>query len=225
MRVIGAGVTVDAVFFDMDGTLVDTEKLWFQAERSVMRRLGAGWSAADQENLVGGSMSATVAYMLARSGSGRDPGEVAAWMIDTVLGLIAEGFELMPGAAELLAEVQAAGLPTGLVTSSTRLMADAVLGGVPGGDAFDVVVTGDDVERFKPDPEPYLMAASALGVDPARCAALEDSPAGVASATAAGCAVVAVPSLLPIPPAARRLVAESLKQVDLPTLRHLTASS
>ncbi|WP_214410944.1 HAD family hydrolase [Sphaerisporangium fuscum] len=214
---------MDAVFFDMDGTLVDTEKLWFQAESEVMRRLGAGWTPADQENLVGGSMPATVAYMLRVSGSDRDPAEIEAWMLDTVLGLLAEGFEAMPGALELYAEVRASGVPTGLVTSSSRLMTDAVLGGL-GLDDLDVVVTGDDVERFKPDPEPYLRAARALGLDPVRCAALEDSPNGVAAATAAGCAVVAVPSVLPIPAAPRRLVVESLKQVDVAALRELVRS-
>ncbi|WP_424531847.1 HAD family hydrolase [Sphaerisporangium viridialbum] len=214
---------MDAVFFDMDGTLVDTEKLWFQAESQVMRRLGAGWTTADQENLVGGSMPATVAYMLQASGSGRDPADVESWMLDGILGLLADGFEVMPGAAELLAEVRASGVPVGLVTSSSRLMADAVLGGI-GRDNFDIVVTGDDVRNFKPDPEPYLLAARLLGVDPARCAVLEDSPNGVAAGTAAGCAVVAVPSVLAIPPAPRRLVVESLKQVDLATLRSLVLS-
>ncbi|WP_248963083.1 HAD family hydrolase [Sphaerisporangium perillae] len=214
---------MDAVFFDMDGTLVDTEKLWFRAESSVMRRLGAGWTTADQENLVGGSMPATVDYMLRVSGSDRHPDEIEAWMLDTVLGLLADGFEMMPGAAELLAEVRTSRLPTGLVTSSSRLMADAVLAGIGRG-YFDVVVTGDDVERFKPDPEPYLRAARVLGVDPARCAVLEDSPTGVAAATAAGCAVVAIPSVVPIPPAPRRLVVDSLKQIDLPTLQNLVLS-
>jgi HAD superfamily hydrolase (TIGR01509 family) len=215
---------LDAVFFDMDGLLVDTEKLWFQVESEVMRNLGAPWSAADQERLVGGSMPVTVAYMLRVSGSGRDPAEIESLLIDGVLGLLAEGFEVMPGAAELLAEVRASGVPVGLVTSSGRLMADAVLGGI-GRDAFDIVVTGDDVQNFKPDPEPYLRAARGLGVDPARCAALEDSPSGVAAATAAGCAVVAVPSVLPIPPAPRRLVVESLKQVDLAAIRALVRST
>ncbi|MFG1880065.1 HAD family hydrolase [Sphaerisporangium sp. NPDC049003] len=214
---------MDAVFFDMDGTLVDTEKLWFQAESQVMRRLGAGWTAADQENLLGGSMPSTVAYMLRASGSSRDPEEVASWMLDGILGLLADGFEVMPGAAELLAEVRAAGVPVGLVTSSSRLMADAVLGGI-GRDTFDTVVTGDDVRHFKPDPEPYLLAARLLGVDPARCAVIEDSPTGVAAGTAAGCAVVAVPTGPAIPPAPRRLVVESLKQVDVAVLRDLVLS-
>jgi HAD superfamily hydrolase (TIGR01509 family) len=214
---------VDAVFFDMDGLLVDTEKLWFQVESDVMRHLGAGWTTADQEHLVGGSMPETVAYMLQVSGSGKDPAELEAWMLDELLALLAEGFDMMPGAAELLTEVRASGVPTGLVTSSTRLVAEAVLGGI-GHDHFDIVVTGDDVLRFKPHPEPYLSAAGTLGVDPACCAVLEDSLSGVAAATAAGCAVVAVPSVRAIPPAPRRLVVESLKQVDMAVLRGLVAS-
>ncbi|GAA3817392.1 HAD family phosphatase [Sphaerisporangium flaviroseum] len=214
---------MDAVLFDMDGLLVDTEKLWFQVESEVMRRLGARWDTADQEQLVGGSMPATVSYMLQRSGSDRHPAELEAWLLDGLLVLLAQGFDLMPGAAELLAEVRASGVPTGLVTSSTRIVAEAVIGAI-GPANFDIVVTGDDVQRYKPDPEPYLRAARMLGADPARCAALEDSPNGVAAATAAGCAVVAVPSVLPIPPGPRRLVADTLKQIDLPTLQALVLS-
>ncbi|MEU9889153.1 HAD family phosphatase [Sphaerisporangium sp. NPDC051017] len=215
---------MDAVFFDMDGLLVDTEKLWFQVESDVMRRLGAAWSDADQENLVGGSMPATVAYMIKAGGSDRSPAEVEAWLVDGVLARLADGFETMPGAMELLGEVRATGLPVALVTSSARVMADAILDGIGRRDHFDVIVTGDDVRNYKPDPEPYLMAARLTGVDPAKCVALEDSPNGVAAATAAGCAVVAVPSILPIAPAPRRLVAESLKQVDVAALRALSIS-
>ncbi|MDH2430693.1 HAD family phosphatase [Sphaerisporangium sp. TRM90804] len=214
---------MDAVFFDMDGTLVDTEKLWFEVESEVMRGLGAGWSHEHQENTVGGSMPATVAYMLKVSGSDRDPGEIARLMLSSLLDLLATGFEVMPGARELLSEVRAAGVPVALVTSSTRAITDAVLDGI-GRESFDAVVTGDDVGHFKPDPEPYLLAARLLAADPARCAAIEDSPNGVASATAAGCAVVAVPSVLAIPEAPRRLVVDSLKRVDLAALRALADS-
>jgi beta-phosphoglucomutase-like phosphatase (HAD superfamily) len=89
--------------------------------------------------------------------------------------------------------------------------------------SFQVTMTGDDVIRTKPDPEPYLLAAKLLDANPERCVALEDSPNGVASATAAGCQVIAVPSLLPIPPAARRLVVPSLSDVTLATLRAMAA--
>jgi HAD superfamily hydrolase (TIGR01509 family) len=121
-----------------------------------------------------------------------------------------------PGARELLAEVAAAGVPYGLVTSSQREFADAVLAAT--GMRFPVTVCGEDVTATKPDPEPYLLGAKLLDTDPACCVALEDSPNGVASATAAGCRVVAIPSLVPIPAAPGRLVVSSLRDVSLATL-------
>ena len=102
----------------------------------------------------------------------------------------------------------AAGLPHALVTSSERRFMDAVLART--GLRFDVLVCANDVSMTKPDPEPYLLAAKLLGADPARCVALEDSPNGVASAEAAGCQVIAVPSLVPIEPAPGRAVVRSL---------------
>jgi HAD superfamily hydrolase (TIGR01509 family) len=125
------------------------------------------------------------------------------------------------GARELLAEVAAAGLPYGLVTSSQRSFAEAVLASA--GMVFPVTVCAEDVTVTKPDPEPYLLAAKLLEADPARCVVLEDSPNGVASASAAGCRVVAVPSLLPIPPGPGRLVVRSLREVSVATLRNLAA--
>ncbi|GII78171.1 phosphoglycolate phosphatase [Sphaerisporangium rufum] len=215
---------MDAVLFDMDGLLVDTEKLWFTVETDVMRRLGAGWSIADQEAMVGGSIAATARYMAETSGTGADPAEVAEWMTTGLLDLLAAGFDMMPGAAGLLAAVRAAGVPAGLVTSSSRRIAEAVLDGI-GRAHFDVVVTADDVRRFKPDPEPYLRAASTLDAHPGRCVVLEDSPKGVAAATAAGCAVVAVPSVVEVPPGPRRLVVRSLAEVDLAALRRLVLAA
>ncbi|MEU7987182.1 HAD family phosphatase [Streptosporangium canum] len=213
---------MDAVLFDMDGLLVDSEKIWFQVESEVMERLGGGWGPADQERLVGGSMSSTVTYMLTASGASAHPDDVAAWMLEGMIHRLAGGVEMMPGAAELLAAVRRAGLPTALVTSSVRPIAEACLKGI-GRDNFDHVVTGDDVMRTKPHPEPYLAAARLLDVAAARCVALEDSPNGVTAATAAGCRVVAVPSVLPIPAAPGRLVVNSLHEVDVDVLRALAA--
>jgi HAD superfamily hydrolase (TIGR01509 family) len=209
-----------AVLFDMDGLLVDTEPLWFETESEVMARLGGAWGHADQEQLLGGSMAHTVGYLLSRAATPAAPETVARWMIEGMLSRAAAGrVTVRPGARELLAEVAAAGLPHALVTGSQRLFADAVLAGT--GLSFPVTVTGDDVTRAKPDPEPYLLAAKLLDADPARCVALEDSPNGVASAAGAGCLVVAVPSLVPIAAAPGRLVVPSLSGVTLPALRAL----
>src|ERR1700742_1020870 len=206
----------------MDGLLVDTEPLWFETETEVMARLGAPWSVEDQEQLLGGSMERTVGYLLAKATRPASPAEIARWMMEGMLKRAAEGrIVVRPGARELIAAVAAAGVPYALVTSSEREFADAVLAGT--GFRFPVTVTADDVARTKPDPEPYRLAAKLLDADPSSCVALEDSPNGVASATAAGCRVVAVPSLLPIPPAPGRLVVSSLREVTLETLRALAA--
>jgi HAD superfamily hydrolase (TIGR01509 family) len=216
---------LEAVLFDMDGLLVDTEPLWFETESEVMARLGAPWTTQDQAALLGGSMERSVAYLLAKatrpgSPAPATPAEVARWMLDGILRrAAAERVTARPGARELLAEVAASGLPYALVTSSQREVAAAVLAGA--GFRFPVVVCGEDVPETKPDPAPYLLAAKLLEVDAARCVALEDSPNGVASATAAGCLVVAVPSFVAIPPAPGRLVVPSLRDVTVATLRAL----
>jgi HAD superfamily hydrolase (TIGR01509 family) len=210
------------VLFDMDGLLVDTEPLWFETETEVMARLGAPWSVEDQERLLGGSMERTVGYLLAKATRPASAAEIARWMMEGMLKRAAEGrIVVRPGARELIAAVAAAGVPYALVTSSEREFADAVLVGT--GFRFPVTVTADDAPATKPAPDPYLQAAKLLHADPANCVALEDSPNGVASATAAGCRVIAVPSLLPIPPAPGRLVVSSLREVTLETLRALAA--
>ncbi|NUR83689.1 MAG: HAD family phosphatase [Nonomuraea sp.] len=211
---------MDAVLFDMDGLLVDTEKVWLEIETAVMARLGAQWSPAHQAHLVGGSMERTLDYMLGVSGADVPPATVQEWMVTGMVELLSQGVEVMPGAGELLDALRDEGVPVGLVTSSMKEIADAVLKGF-GADRFDVIVTAADVERTKPDPEPYLKAAGLLGAEPVRCVVLEDSPNGVAAATAAGCAVVAVPNVLPVEPAPGRLVVSSLTSVGVGDLRAL----
>jgi len=217
------GGDLQAVLFDMDGLLVDSEPLWFEVESDVMARLGGQWSTADQQALVGGSLDRTVAYLLARALRPVSPGRVGRWLVDGMISVISSReLTVLPGARELLAEVRSAGIGYALVTSSEREIMDAVIGQI--GVSFGITVCAEDVRRGKPDPEPYLLAAARLWVDPRRCVALEDSPNGAAAAEAAGCRLVAVPSLAPIPAAPGRIVAASLSQIDLATLRRIVSA-
>ena len=197
-----------AVLFDMDGLLIDSEPLWLEAETAVMARLGVQWTQADQRQLLGGSLERSVSYMLAKAAQPVPPAALAAWLMADITERVRRGVPLRPGARELLASVARAGLPRALVTSSERTFADAVLASA--GLRFDVLVCADDVTATKPDPESYLLAAKLIGVPPGDCFALEDSPNGVASAEAAGCRVIAVPSVVPISPAPGRTVVRSL---------------
>jgi len=198
-----------AVLFDMDGLLIDSEPLWLEVETEVMARLGADWTEADQAHLIGGSLDRSVTYMLSRAARPASPEVVGEWLMSGIAERVRRsGVPVQPGARELLAEVAAAGLPCALVTSSERGFMNEVLAST--GMRFDALVCADDVSVTKPDPEPYLLAAKLVGVAPGDCFALEDSPNGVASAEAAGCRVIAVPSLVPIEAIPGRTVVRSL---------------
>jgi HAD superfamily hydrolase (TIGR01509 family) len=202
----------------MDGILVDSEPLWFEAETAVMARLGGEWAEGDQHALVGGSMAVTVAYLLGKATRPATAAQVESWLLEAMAGLLRDGpLPAMPGARDLLAQVAAAGLPHALVTSSERQIMDAVLKALSA--SFPVTVCAGDVSVCKPDPEGYLLAAAKLAVDPRRCVVVEDSPNGVAAAEAAGCLVVAVPGIVPIPAAPGRLVVSSLLELSLQRLR------
>ncbi len=211
----------------MDGLLVDSEPLWFVIEREVAERLGAPWGEADQEALIGGSLDRTVSYLLAKADGVAGVGgaaragraEVARWLVAGMARLVlARGLPLQPGAARLLAGLEAAGVPCALVTASSRAIMDAVLKVT--GLSFSVTVCGEDVRRGKPDPEPYLQAAALLGVPPPGCVVLEDSPTGIAAARAAGCPVIAVPSV-PVPPGPGLTTVKSLDEVGFDLLERV----
>lgn len=221
-----------AVLFDMDGLLVDSEPLWYEAECAVMARMGGSWSRADQMELTGSELAYGVAVMRRKAPRPADPELVGRWLVEAVTHLVvSRGVQLLPGAAGLLAELAAAGIPRALVTSAQRQIMDAVIATT--GLSFGVAVCGEDVCRAKPDPEPYLRAADLLGEDPAGCVVLEDSPRGIAAAQAAGCPVIAVPSV-PLPaglagPAApgqpARLIVASLHEVDLARIHQMARLS
>lgn len=218
---------LEAVLFDMDGLLVNTEPLWFEVELEVMARLGGHWTEADQQQLVGGSLHSSVDYLIKRATRPASHDEVAGWLIGGMADLLAEReIVIMPGAAELLAQVRAAGIPRALVTSSERVIMDAVLASlIRHGISFSVTLCGADITHPKPHPEPYLRAAGLLGADPGACVALEDSPNGVAAALAAGCVTVAVPSVTDVAERPGLTITRSLADLDLARLRELVAGN
>jgi len=205
-----------AVLWDMDGTLVDTEPYWLTAETELVRAWGGEWTHEDGLALVGSSLERS-ALILASRGVELESDEIVQLLTDRVLAQLADGVPWRPGARELLIALHDAGIPTALVTMSIRRMADyiAAAAGFP---AFDAVIAGDEVVNGKPDPEPYLRAAQALGVDPTECIAVEDSEFGVASAVASGATTLAVPLHLPLPPSPAYTLWDSL---DGRTLDHL----
>jgi beta-phosphoglucomutase-like phosphatase (HAD superfamily) len=209
-----------AVLWDMDGTLVDTEPYWFDIEFELVAEFGGTWTDADAHSLVGFDLLAAAHELRTRGGVRLEPVQLVERLLAGVISRVAEQLPWRPGAPELLAECVAAGVPCVLVTMSWRPLADALLAAAPEG-SFVASITGDEVRKGKPDPEPYLAAAAALGLDPADCVAIEDSPTGVASALAAGCATLGVPHVVPVAPAPGLTLVDSLVGVRLADLREL----
>ena len=217
---------IDAVLWDMDGLLVDTEPLWTIAEIDLAAELGGEWTDEIKALVVGTRLDVAVPTILRFYGVDDGPARVAAtsqWLLDRMVVLFTRPLDLMPGAADLFTSLASTGVRQALVSSSYRVLVDAAL--AQGLGPFALTVAGDEVAHGKPHPEPYLTAAARLGADPAHCVVLEDSPSGVAAAEAAGCAVVAVPSVAGVlfDAAPRRLVASSLADVSVEDLRALVA--
>ncbi|MEV7520287.1 HAD family phosphatase [Streptomyces sp. NPDC091371] len=206
----------------MDGTLVDTEPLWWRAAEAAARSLGHVLTGADGPAVVGRSTADAAAHLHTVSGGARTVEEISGALLAGFHERVARGCpRLMPGAPALLDALAGAGIPLGLVSASPRPIVDLVLAGL-GPHRFAVTVADGETPRTKPHPDPYLAAARALGVDPRSCVAVEDSPTGTASAEAAGCAVLVVPSTVPVPAAAGRLVVARLTGVDPPLLRSIS---
>lgn len=208
---------LQAVLFDLDGTLVDTEPYWIEAEYELVARFGGSWSNADAHALVGNDLLVSGTYLRDVGGVPLEPGVIVDRLLDSVGAATERDVPWRPGARELVKECRAAGVPTALVTMSYARLAGIVVDRLPAG-SFDAVVTGDQVRLGKPHPEAYLEACRRLDVRPGRAVAIEDSPTGVASAEAAGCVVVGVPHRVPIPPRPGRTLLGSLAGVRLADL-------
>jgi HAD superfamily hydrolase (TIGR01509 family) len=206
------------VLLDMDGTLVDTEPFWFEAEKALVAEHGGTWSDEQALSMVGSDLLTCAHRLRDEGGVTTGPHEIVDRLVAHVIERTRQEVPWRPGARELLADLRRHGVPTALVTMSLRPLVDALVADLPA-DTFDAVVTGDAVTHGKPHPEPYLTAAGLLGVDAAGCVAIEDSVTGAASAEAAGCLVLVVPHHVPVEDGPRRLVVPGLEGVGTSDLR------
>jgi HAD superfamily hydrolase (TIGR01509 family) len=204
----------------MDGTLVDTEPYWMATEMEIAEEYGATWTVEDAKMLVGNSLPSSGVYLRERLGIPLTPEEIVERLLDGVVARVQHAVPWCPGARELLLGLHAAGVPCGLVTMSYQRFVAPILEHLPP-ETFRVIVTGDEVDRGKPHPEPYLTAAAALGVAAEDCVAIEDSPTGATSAEEAGCLVLVVPNHVEVPPGPGRVFRPSLVGLTLAEMEML----
>jgi HAD superfamily hydrolase (TIGR01509 family) len=186
-----------AVFFDMDGLLVDSEPLWLETETELMAEFGYQWLASDQAASLGGPLDRVGNYMSDLINGKRDGNSLMLEMIDRMVNKFKGQLPFMPGAIELINDLRAHGVELTLVSASPRSLVDAVLAN------FDEIpfvrsISSNDVKVSKPDPEGYLLAATSGGHEISNVLILEDSLTGVTAAKASGAWVLAVPHIVPI---------------------------
>ena len=210
-----------AVLWDMDGTLVDSEPYWIECEQRLVEEHGGTWSDDQAEDLIGSDLFVS-AEVLRAAGVDMEPVDLVNRLMDGVIERVQADLPWRPGARELLAECQSAGIRCALVTMSWRRFAEAILIACPDG-SFEVIITGDEGAHGKPHPEPYEAAARGLGVDVRACVAIEDSRTGAASALAAGCATLGIPHVVQLDPAQNLTIRDTLVGVTVDDLRALLA--
>ncbi len=206
-----------AVLWDMDGTLVDTEPFWIDAEMQLAADHDGTWSHERALDLVGRDLMDSGRIIAENMGVPLEPAEIVEYLLDRVTVRLEHEIPWRPGALELIEDLRAHDIPLALVTMSYLRFVEPVLAALPPG-TFAEVVTGDAVSRGKPDPEPYLKATRGLGVHPTSCLAIEDSHTGASSAESAGCTVLVVPHHVPVPGGDRRVVRETLVGVGAASL-------
>ena len=211
---------MSAILFDMDGTIIDSEPLWLQAEIQVMAELGCHWDEQDQINCLGGLMEMTEKYMQDRSGNVKPYGYFGQRLNEVMKLKFVKDLQLIPNALELITKSKEAGLKTALVTASGRELMNSAITRFPE-NSFDIAISRDDVVNSKPHPEPYLKAAEALGVAIEDCIAFEDSISGLHSAEASGAIAIGIPHLIQIPASGQRTLWPTLLGVTVSDLEKI----
>ncbi|MEV0946768.1 HAD family phosphatase [Rhodococcus sp. NPDC049939] len=211
------------VLWDMDGTLLDSEKIWDVVVRELSLHLGGPMTEETRRKTIGSSSAKTLGVIFDSLGLDHDPyalSEAREWMLSRVEERFRGGIPWRPGAREALRAIRASGLKSALVTNTGRRLTDRALDTI-GREHFDYSVCGDEVPAGKPHPDPYLRGAELLGLSPSECLAIEDSPTGVASAEAAGCIVLVVPCEVEVPVAPGRVFRDSLEGLSALELSEL----
>lgn len=209
-----------AVLWDMDGTLIDSEPYWLQSETRLASDYGSSWDSSEGHQLIGMNLYESSKLLRAKFAiEDLDDQQVIDRLTADVVAQLREALPWRPGALELLTELRARGVKTALVTMSMGEMAQLVADHIEF-DAFDVIVSGDQVINGKPHPEPYLRACEALGVDPRQTIAIEDSNTGARSAVAAGCVTIGVPNIVEITEPKARIVT-SLTELNVDRLAEM----
>lgn len=214
-----APTALKAVLWDLDGTLIDSEPLWMEAEHRMAAEHGEVWTEEDAMALVGNALIVSGEYIKQRLKSELSAEEIVDVLVAHMVEALATDVPWRPGALELVTALADAGVPQALVTSSYASIASVVAAHLP----LATVVAGDTVTHPKPHPEPYATAAAALGVEPEECLAVEDSNTGARSAEAAGCVVLVVPHFVPVEASARRIQRPSLLDLGVDDLATLHA--
>ena len=208
---------IEAVIFDLDGVLVDSEPVWEQVRRAVVAENGGSWAADAQQRLMGMSTGEWAAYLSTELGAGLPPDQVAATVIERMRARYAEHLPLLPGAVAAVRRM-AGRWPLGLASSSPPELIETVLDRAGLRAEIAVAMSTEQVAHGKPAPDIYLAVAGRLGHDPGGCVAIEDSANGLRSAAAAGCQVVALPRPeYPVPKPVlelARIVVHSLDELD-----------
>ena len=210
----------DAVFFDMDGLMVDSEPEWFKSETEVTAKFGYEWSEEDQIACLGGPLTRVGKYMHDKCKGAETPEFFTKTLIDTQALKMRGNTPTMPGALELVRELQSQGVKTGLVSASPRNIVDAVLDNL-GHDLFPFSISSDDVQSTKPNPDCYVKAASMTDSKISNCLIFEDSLTGMAAAASSGAYLIAVPHLVSIQESAKVRVISSLEQLNYEKMKYL----
>lgn len=210
----------DAAFFDMDGLMVNSEPLWFQSEIEVTKPFGYTWLESDQIACLGGPLSRVGQYMHDKCGQVNSPEYFTEELIRVQAEKMRGNTPTMPGAVELVRNLQSHGVRTALVSASPRNIVDAVLDNL-GHDLFPFSISSDDVTNTKPHPDCYLKAAAISKSEISNCVIFEDSLTGMNAATSSGAYLIAVPHLVSIEESTRVRVVRSLEQLDFQKLQQL----